>query len=136
MQFLRDERKAIEFRRLVPRPSPSTLHPSHTVYQSIADTIVQLCAFQASVLMTRIARIQSEYAQPGKLKGKEHEKTNGAVLFLAEVELMRRGAIVEKKANPQPSSVVDDRLITGQNPAPSTVAAQNVINLIAATKAA
>jgi putative intracellular protease/amidase len=71
-----------------------------------------------------------------KIKGKEHEKTNGAVLFLAEVELMRRGAIVEKKANPQPSSVVDDRLITGQNPAPSTVAAQNVINLIAATKAA
>ena len=49
---------------------------------------------------------------------------------------MRRGAIVEKKVNPQPSSVVDDRLITGQNPASSTVAVQNVINLLAATKAA
>ena len=120
----------------LPCQNPSTLHPSHTVYQSIVDTIVQLCASQASVLMTRIARIQSEYAQPGKLKGKEHEKTNGAVLFLAEVELMRRGAIVEKKVNPQPSSVVDDRLITGQNPASSTVAVQNVINLLAATKAA
>jgi putative intracellular protease/amidase len=35
-----------------------------------------------------------------------------------------------------PLSVVDGRLITGQNPASSTVAARNVINLLAAQKAA
>src|SRR6202789_4546832 len=47
------------------------------------------------------------------------------VPFLVEDELMRLGAIFEKVANWQPFSVVDGRLITGQNPASSTVAAQN-----------
>ncbi len=50
--------------------------------------------------------------------------------------LMRLGAIFEKRANWQPFSVVDGRLITGQNPASSTVAAQNLMNLLAAEKAA
>jgi putative intracellular protease/amidase len=49
---------------------------------------------------------------------------------------MRLGAIFEKRADWQPFSVVDRRLITGQNPASSTVAAQNVMNLLAAKKAA
>jgi putative intracellular protease/amidase len=47
---------------------------------------------------------------------------------------MRLGAIFEKLADWQPLSVVDGRLITGQNPASSTVAAQNVLNLLAAKK--
>jgi putative intracellular protease/amidase len=46
------------------------------------------------------------------------------------------GAIFEKLANWQPLSIVDGRLITGQNPASSTVAAQNLMNLLAAEKAA
>jgi putative intracellular protease/amidase len=58
------------------------------------------------------------------------------VPFLVENELMRLGATFEKVANWQPFSVVDGRLITGQNPASSTVAAQNLINLLAAEKAA
>jgi putative intracellular protease/amidase len=49
---------------------------------------------------------------------------------------MRLGAIFEEKADWQPFSVVDGRLVTGQNPASSTVAAQNVITLLAAEKAA
>jgi len=53
------------------------------------------------------------------------------VPFLVEDELLRLGAIYEKVANWQPFSVVDGRLITGQNPASSTVAAQNLINLVA-----
>jgi putative intracellular protease/amidase len=53
------------------------------------------------------------------------------VPFLVEDELIRLGAIFEKVANWQPFSVVDGRLITGQNPASSTVAAQNLINLLA-----
>ena len=36
----------------------------------------------------------------------------------------------------QALSVVDGRLITRQNPASSTVAAQNLVNLLAAKKAA
>ena len=58
------------------------------------------------------------------------------VPFLVEDELMQLGAIFEKKADWQPFSVVDGRLITGQNPASSTVAAQDLLNLLAAEKAA
>jgi putative intracellular protease/amidase len=58
------------------------------------------------------------------------------VPFLVEDELMRLGAIFEKVSDWQPFSIVDGRLITGQNPASSIVAAQNVVNLHAAEKAA
>jgi putative intracellular protease/amidase len=53
------------------------------------------------------------------------------VPFLVEDELLRLGAIFEKVVDWQPFSVVDGRLITGQNPASSTTAAQNLINLLA-----
>jgi putative intracellular protease/amidase len=58
------------------------------------------------------------------------------VPFLVEDELIRLGATFEKLADWQPLSVVDGRLITGQNPASSTVAAQNLLRLLAAEKAA
>ena len=50
--------------------------------------------------------------------------------FLVEDELLRLGAIFEKKANWQPFSVTDGRLITGQNPASSTSAAQALLKLM------
>jgi putative intracellular protease/amidase len=53
------------------------------------------------------------------------------VPFLVEDELLRQGDTFEKVANWQPSSVVDGRLITGQNPASSTLAAQNLVNFLA-----
>jgi putative intracellular protease/amidase len=49
------------------------------------------------------------------------------VPFLVEDELMRLGAIFEKVRDWQPFSIVDGRLITGQNPASSTVAARNLL---------
>jgi putative intracellular protease/amidase/catechol 2,3-dioxygenase-like lactoylglutathione lyase family enzyme len=52
------------------------------------------------------------------------------VPFLVEDELLRLGAIFEKKANWQPFSIVDGRLITGQNPASSTSAAQALLRLM------
>ena len=55
------------------------------------------------------------------------------VPFLVEDELMRLGATFEKLADWEPLSAVDGRLITGQNPASSTVAAQNLVNLLAAS---
>ncbi len=58
------------------------------------------------------------------------------VPFLVEDELKRLGAIFEKVPNWQPFSVVDGRLITGQNPASSTVTAQALIELLEARKAA
>jgi len=58
------------------------------------------------------------------------------VPFLVEDELTRLGATFEKLPNWQPFSVVDGRLITGQNPASSTVAAQNLLKFFAAEKAA
>jgi putative intracellular protease/amidase len=52
------------------------------------------------------------------------------VPFLVEDELLRLGATFEKVANWQPFSIVDGRLITGQNPASSTSAAQALIKLL------
>jgi len=58
------------------------------------------------------------------------------VPFLVEDELLRLGAIFEKKANWQPFSVIDGQLITGQNPASSTFAAQALLRLMGAERKA
>lgn len=52
------------------------------------------------------------------------------VPFLVEDELKRLGAIFEKAPDWQPFSIVDGRLITGQNPASSTSAAQALVKLL------
>jgi len=52
------------------------------------------------------------------------------VPFLVEDELRRLGAKFEKVPNWQPFSIVDGRLITGQNPASSTSAAKALMNLL------
>jgi putative intracellular protease/amidase len=52
------------------------------------------------------------------------------VPFLVEDELLRLGATFEKLANWQPFSIVDGRLITGQNPASSTCAAQALMKVL------
>jgi putative intracellular protease/amidase len=52
------------------------------------------------------------------------------VPFLVEDELMRLGAKFEKVRSWQPFSIVDGRLITGQNPASSTSAAQALMKLL------
>ena len=52
------------------------------------------------------------------------------VPFLVEDELTRLGAHFEKLPNWQPFSIVDGRLITGQNPASSTSAAQRLLKLL------
>ena len=57
------------------------------------------------------------------------------VPFLVEDELKRLGAIFEKVPNWQPHFIVDGRLVTGQNPASSTSAAQALLDLLAAQKA-
>ena len=73
----------------------------------------------------------------GFTNGEEEEMhLTKVVPFLVEDELMGLGATFEKRADWQPLSVVDGRLITGQNPASSTFAAQNLMNLLAAEKAA
>src|ERR1700678_2436799 len=58
------------------------------------------------------------------------------VPFLVEDELLRLGAILETRANWEPFSVTDGRLLTGQNPASSTVTAQALLKLVAAEVAA
>lgn len=52
------------------------------------------------------------------------------VPFLVEDELKRLGAKFEKVPNWQPHTIVDGRLITGQNPASSTSAAQALLSLL------
>jgi putative intracellular protease/amidase len=56
------------------------------------------------------------------------------VPFLVEDELKRLGGIFEKVPNWQPFSIVDGRLLTGQNPASSTSAAEALLKLVAAEK--
>ena len=73
----------------------------------------------------------------GFTNGEEAEvQLTKVVPFLVEDELMRLGAIFEKIPNWQPFSVVDGRLVTGQNPASSTSAAQALLKLFAVQKAA
>ena len=73
----------------------------------------------------------------GFTNGEEEEmKLTHVVPFLVEDELMRLGAIFEKKADWQPFSITDGRLITGQNPASSTITAQALLKFMAAEKAA
>lgn len=56
------------------------------------------------------------------------------VPFLVEDELTQLGAIFEKVPNWQPFSIVDGRLVSGQNPASSTSAAEALLTLLAAQK--
>jgi putative intracellular protease/amidase len=73
----------------------------------------------------------------GFTSGEEEEiKLTRVVPFLVEDELLRLGAIFEKVRNWQPLSIVDGRLITGQNPASSTGTAQALLKLLGAEKAA
>jgi putative intracellular protease/amidase len=73
----------------------------------------------------------------GFTNGEEEEVTlTHVVPFLVEDELMRLGAIFEKVVNWQPFHVVDGRLITGQNPASSTGAAEALLSLLSAQRAA
>ena len=67
----------------------------------------------------------------GFTNGEEEEmQLTKVVPFLVEDELLRLGAIFEKVANWQPFSITDGRLITGQNPASSTSAAQALLKLM------
>jgi putative intracellular protease/amidase len=73
----------------------------------------------------------------GFTNGEEAEvQLTHVVPFLVEDELMRLGAIFEKVRNWQPYAVVDGRLLTGQNPASSTVAAQKLMKLLGEMKVA
>lgn len=68
----------------------------------------------------------------GFTNGEEEEvQLTHVVPFLVEDELLRLGATFEKLANWEPFSVIDGRLVTGQNPASSTVAAQNLLKVLA-----
>jgi putative intracellular protease/amidase len=54
------------------------------------------------------------------------------VPFLVEDELKRLGGLYEKAADWASFAVVDGRLVTGQNPASSTAAAQALLKLLRA----
>jgi putative intracellular protease/amidase len=67
----------------------------------------------------------------GFTNGEEEEvQLTHVVPFLVEDELLRLGAIFEKVRNWQPFSITDGRLITGQNPASSSVTAQALLKAL------
>jgi putative intracellular protease/amidase len=72
----------------------------------------------------------------GFTNGEEEDaQLTHVVPFLVEDELLRLGAIFEKVRNWQPHVVVDGRLVTGQNPASSTAAAQALMRVFATAAA-
>lgn len=58
------------------------------------------------------------------------------VPFLVEDELKRIGGLYEKAADWESFAVVDGRIVTGQNPASSTAAAQALLSVLGARSAA
>src|SRR5271156_2477355 len=73
----------------------------------------------------------------GFTNGEEAEvHLTNVVPFLVEDELTRLGAKFEKVPNWQPFSVVDGRLITGQNPASSTTTAKTLLQTLGQSKSA
>jgi putative intracellular protease/amidase len=58
------------------------------------------------------------------------------VPFLVEDELKRIGGLYEKAPDWASFAIVDDRVVTGQNPASSTAAAKALLQLLATRKAA
>jgi putative intracellular protease/amidase len=66
----------------------------------------------------------------------EEVQLTRVVPFLVEDELTRLGATFEKVSKWQPFSIVDGRLVTGQNPASSTSAAEALLGVLAARVAA
>ncbi len=66
----------------------------------------------------------------------EEVKLTKVVPFLVEDELKRLGGHYEKAPNWQSFVITDGRLITGQNPASSTAAAQALLKLISRNKKA
>jgi putative intracellular protease/amidase len=67
----------------------------------------------------------------GFTNGEEEEvQLTKVVPFLVEDELLRLGAIFEKLKNWQPFSIIDGRLITGQNPVSSTSAARDLLKVL------
>ena len=66
----------------------------------------------------------------------EAVKLTHVVPFLVEDELLRLGAIFEKRKNWDVYAVTDGRLVTGQNPASSTTAAQALLKLLSAAEKA
>jgi putative intracellular protease/amidase len=72
----------------------------------------------------------------GFTNGEEDEvQLSHVVPFLVEDELIRLGAVFEKVSNWKPYAVIDGRLVTGQNPASSTLAAQQLLKLVGEQKA-
>ena len=71
----------------------------------------------------------------GFTNGEEEDvQLTHVVPFLVEDELLRLGAIFEKTKNWEAFSVTDGRLITGQNPASSTVSAQALLKYLGSQK--
>jgi putative intracellular protease/amidase len=60
----------------------------------------------------------------------EEVQLTKVVPFLVEDELKRLGGLFEKVDNWKPFAITDGRLVTGQNPASSTTAAQALLKLL------
>jgi putative intracellular protease/amidase/catechol 2,3-dioxygenase-like lactoylglutathione lyase family enzyme len=116
--------------------SPTSIALLETFYNS--DKPIALVCHSPGVLRHvtyRGAPLVKGKHVTGFTNGEEEEtQLTKVVPFLVEDELLRLGAIFEKKADWQPFVITDGRLITGQNPASSTSAAQELLKLMTASE--
>lgn len=118
--------------------SPASIAPIESFYNS-GKPIALVC--HAPGVLHKV-RYRGEPLGKGKhgtgfTNGEEEQvQLTKIVPFLVEDELLRLGAVYEKKQNWEPFAVVDGRLITGQNPASSTSTGQALLKYFAAAAAA
>lgn len=112
--------------------SPVSIALLESFYNS-GKTIALVC--HAPGVLHRVS-YKGEYLVKGKRvtgfanSEEEEVQLTNVVPFLVEDELKRLGGLYDKAANWQSFVIVDDRLITGQNPASSTAAAQALLKAI------
>jgi putative intracellular protease/amidase len=130
--------RQIVFTSKAAKPSPTSIALLESFYSS--GKPIALVCHSPGVL--RHVKYQGAPLVKGKhvtgfTNGEEEAvQLTKVVPFLVEDELMRLGAIFEKKANWEPFSITDGRLITGQNPASSTATAHALLTLLAEKVAA
>jgi hypothetical protein len=111
-----------------------------TISQNSASPILQICNKGVVGLhvsrqkLNRLMVVSPRLASPDEEEA-EVQLTK-IVPFLVEDELKRLGAAFEKAPKWQPFSIVDGRLVTGQNPASSTSAARALLKLLGVQRAA
>jgi putative intracellular protease/amidase len=116
--------------------NPDSIHLIESFYDS-GKPIALVC--HSSGALHRVTYQGASIVKDKRVTGFTNEEEaevnlTSVVPFLVEDELKRKGGLFKKAPNWQSLVIVDGRLITGQNPASSGPAAQELLQLISAER--